>query len=76
MPFFSQFPPYIYLKWVGTHRKRGWILVKLKQLEYLLKIVECGSITKAARELYISQPSLTKSIVSLEEEYRIQILIR
>ena len=59
-----------------THRKRGWILVKLKQLEYLLKIVECGSITKAARELYISQPSLTKSIVSLEEEYKIQILIR
>ena len=50
--------------------------MKLKQLEYLLKIVECGSITKAARELYISQPSLTKSIVSLEEEYGIQILIR
>ena len=50
--------------------------MKLKQLEYLLKIVECGSITKAARELYISQPSLTKSIVSLEEEYNIQILLR
>ena len=50
--------------------------MKLKQLEYLLKIVECGSITRAARELYISQPSLTKSIVSLEEEYNIQILIR
>lgn len=50
--------------------------MKLKQLEYLLKIVECGSITKAARELYISQPSLTKSIVSLEEEYGIQILMR
>ena len=50
--------------------------MKLKQLEYLLKIVECGSITKAARELYISQPSLTKSIVSLEEEYGIQILLR
>lgn len=50
--------------------------MKLKQLEYLLKIVECGSITKAARALYISQPSLTKSIVSLEEEYHIQILTR
>lgn len=50
--------------------------MKLKQLEYLLKIVECGSITKAARELYISQPSLTKSVVSLEEEYGIQILMR
>lgn len=50
--------------------------MKLKQLEYLLKVVECGSITQAARELYISQPSLTKAIVSLEEEYHIQILIR
>ncbi len=50
--------------------------MKLKQLEYLLKVVECGSITQAARDLYISQPSLTKSIVSLEEEYKIQILLR
>lgn len=50
--------------------------MKLKQLEYLLKVVECGSITQAARELYISQPSLTKAIVSLEEEYHIQIMLR
>ena len=50
--------------------------MKLKQLEYLLKIVECGSITKAANDLYISQPSLTKSLVSLEEEYKIKILTR
>lgn len=50
--------------------------MKLKQLEYLLKVVECGSITQAARELYISQPSLTKSIAGLEEEYHIQIFNR
>lgn len=48
----------------------------LKQLEYLLKIVECGSVTKAARELYVSQPSITKAIINLEEEYKIQILER
>ena len=48
----------------------------LKQLEYLLKVVECGSITQAAQLLYISQPSLTKSITSLEQESGIQIFKR
>ncbi len=50
--------------------------MQIKQLEYLLKIVECGSITKAASELYISQPNLTKAIHQLEEEFDIKILAR
>ena len=39
--------------------------MKMKQLEYLIKIAECGSISKAAQELYISQPSLTKAISAI-----------
>jgi len=50
--------------------------MRLIQLEYFIKIAECGSITKAAQELYISQPSLTKSIANLETEYDIQLLER
>lgn len=50
--------------------------MKIRQLEYLLKAVECSSISKAAQQLFISQPSLTKAIISLEEEYHIQILVR
>lgn len=50
--------------------------VRLGQLEYFIKVAECGSITKAAKELYISQPSLTKSIANLEAEYDIQLLER
>ena len=50
--------------------------VKIKQLEYLLKVVECGSISKAAQQLFVSQPSLTKAIHGLEEEYKVQILVR
>lgn len=50
--------------------------MKIKQLEYLLKIAECGSISKAAEQLFISQPSLTKSVMGLEEEYGIQIFVR
>lgn len=37
-----------------------------QSLEYFLKIVECGSLTKAAEELYISQPSLSQYIKRLE----------
>ena len=46
------------------------------QLEYFIKIAECGSITKAARELFVSQPSLTKAIANLETEYDIRLLER
>ena len=28
----------------------------IQQLRYVIKIVECGSITEAARQLFISQP--------------------
>lgn len=50
--------------------------MRLYQLEYFIKIVECGSITKAAQELYLSQPSLTKAIASLETEYNILLFQR
>ena len=41
--------------------------MQLKELEYLLKTVECGSITKAAEQMFISQPTLTKNIQSSVE---------
>lgn len=50
--------------------------MKMKQLEYLLKIVQCGSISRAAQELFVSQPTLTKSVLSLEEEYGVKLLVR
>ena len=46
--------------------------MQLKELEYLLKTVECGSITKAAEQMFISQPTLTKNIQSLDNEYNIK----
>ena len=50
--------------------------MRLSQLEYFIKIAQCGSITKAAQELFLSQPSLTKSISNLEAEYNLQLLER
>ena len=48
----------------------------LKQLEYLIVVAETGSITEAARKLYIAQPSLTAAIHELEKEYDIPIFTR
>lgn len=50
--------------------------MRLNQLEYFIKVVECGSITKAAQELYLSQPSLTKAISGLEAEYDLKLFSR
>ena len=50
--------------------------MQIKQLEYLVKIVENGSISKAAEQLYITQPDLTKAVSSLEKEYGIRIFNR
>jgi LysR family transcriptional regulator, transcription activator of glutamate synthase operon len=42
--------------------------MELKQVEYFLKVVETGSFSAAADELYISQSSLSKQIMALESE--------
>ncbi|MCX7714928.1 MAG: LysR family transcriptional regulator [Clostridia bacterium] len=48
----------------------------LRQLEYIVKIVECGSITEAAKKLFIAQPSLSAAVKELEDEFGIEIFNR
>lgn len=48
----------------------------LNQLKYVCKVAECGALSKAASELYLSQPSLTKAIHELENEVGIIIFER
>lgn len=48
----------------------------IQQLKYIVAIVESGSITEAAKKLYISQPSLSNSIKDIEKEVGITIFIR
>lgn len=48
----------------------------LTQLKYIVAVAECGTISKAAEKLYISQPSLTTSIKDLEAEFGITIFNR
>lgn len=42
--------------------------MKIQSLRYFVTLVQAGSITKAAQQLYVAQPSLTKSLKLLEEE--------
>lgn len=48
----------------------------LQQLKYIIKIVECGSITEAAKQLFIAQPSLSNAVKELEKEMNIEIFNR
>jgi len=50
--------------------------VTLQQLKYVVKIAEKGTISEAAKELFISQPSLTNSVKELEQEMQITIFDR
>ncbi|HHL0638472.1 TPA: LysR family transcriptional regulator, partial [Streptococcus agalactiae] len=47
-----------------------------QQLQYVIKIVETGSMNEAAKQLYITQPSLSNAVRNLETEMGIQIFIR
>lgn len=50
--------------------------MRLLQLQYFLTIADTGSITKAASQLYISQPALTKQMNLLEEELGVKLMKR
>ena len=48
----------------------------LQQLRYITMVAEKGTISEAAKELFISQPSLTNAIRELEQEMGITIFRR
>ena len=50
--------------------------MNFRDVEYIVKMAECGSINRAAKELYVAQPSLSKCIKKVEDEYDIQLYYR
>lgn len=48
----------------------------LQQLKYVVTVADKGTISEAAKELFISQPSLTNAIKELENEMQITIFNR
>jgi len=50
--------------------------LELRQLQFLIEAAKHKSITKAAENMHISQPALSKSIIALEEELGMTLIIR
>ncbi len=50
--------------------------MELRQLRYFVRIVDLGSLSKAAADLYVAQPALSKQMAALEGELRTALLVR
>ncbi|WP_028469248.1 LysR family transcriptional regulator [Neptunomonas japonica] len=50
--------------------------MKFTQLKYFLKIAEVGSVSAAARELFIAQPALSHQVAALENELGVALFVR
>ena len=50
--------------------------MNLRSLRYFLKVAEYGSLTRAALDLHITQPSLTQHLRHLEDHFGIRLFVR
>lgn len=50
--------------------------MELRQLRYFVRIVDLGSLSKAAADLFVAQPALSKQVAALEDELKAALLVR
>lgn len=50
--------------------------MNLKQLEAFTKVAECGSFSRAAKTLFLTQPTISAHIASLEKELKVRLFVR
>jgi LysR family nitrogen assimilation transcriptional regulator len=50
--------------------------MELRQLKYFVRIVELGSLSRAAEALYVAQPALSQQISRLEADLQVKLLTR
>ncbi|MET3183367.1 UNVERIFIED_ORG: LysR family nitrogen assimilation transcriptional regulator [Variovorax guangxiensis] len=50
--------------------------MELRQFKYFVAIVDCGSLSRAAQQLFIAQSALSKQMAELESELGTQLLLR
>ncbi|HEX6680129.1 MAG TPA: LysR family transcriptional regulator [Gaiellaceae bacterium] len=48
----------------------------LRQLRYLIAIVDEGGIRKASRQLYMTQPAISRTLRQLESELGVELIRR
>lgn len=51
-------------------------MIELYQLEQLAAFARCGTLSRAAEELHMSQPTLTRSMQKLESEFGVSLFRR
>ena len=51
-------------------------MIELEQLRQLVAFAECGTLSRAAEALHISQPSLSRTMQALEEELEAALFTR
>lgn len=50
--------------------------MQLRQLQYFIRIVEEGSISRASQSLHVAQPALSQQVNHLEAELGVKLLLR
>ncbi|MEY9965695.1 DNA-binding transcriptional LysR family regulator [Streptacidiphilus sp. MAP12-16] len=50
--------------------------MELREMRAFVAVVEEGGLSAAARRLHISQPALSQTVVGLEREFGVQLLVR
>ncbi len=59
---------------MNTERiKGGTSMIELFQLEQLVAYADCGTLSKAAEHLHMSQPTLTRNMQKLETEFGVSL---
>lgn len=51
-------------------------MVEFYQLEQLLRVADCGTLSGAAEQLHLSQPALSRSMQRLENDIGVPLFIR
>lgn len=50
--------------------------MELKKIDYFLKIAQMGSLSKAAKALFLTQPTLSRFLENLEQELKVKLFTR
>jgi DNA-binding transcriptional LysR family regulator len=49
---------------------------RLSAMDALVRVIEIGSFSGAARQLHIGQPAVSKAIAQIEERLGVRLLLR
>jgi len=50
--------------------------MKFEQIRYVMAVYQTGSISKAAKQLYLSQPNISNALKNLERELGVELFVR